>query len=162
MKTVKTVFPLRGIIKVLTAIIWSPTWIRPSWSTALSFVMLFTKMPEGSEESVQVVKLRVKLKQLAIYTLHCALSSFWRLENTHTNHVCRSNMIFREVQVYSSKTSSTFYKIISNIYTSLNWFCHVNNFTVIIQQKLYLNYFQTLEKYEEKLDIDIGCTSFHF
>lgn len=30
--------------------IWSPTWMRPSWSTALSFVTLFTKMPEDSEE----------------------------------------------------------------------------------------------------------------
>lgn len=38
------------IIRARTAMIWSPTWMRPSWSTALSFVMLFTKMPEDSEE----------------------------------------------------------------------------------------------------------------
>lgn len=42
--------PERSSTGALTAIIWSPTWMRPSWSTALSFVTLFTKMPEDSEE----------------------------------------------------------------------------------------------------------------
>lgn len=35
-------------LQLLTTIIWSPTWILPSCSTALPFVMLFTKIPEGS------------------------------------------------------------------------------------------------------------------
>lgn len=34
---------------LLTAIIWSPIWILPSCSTALLFVILFTKIPEGSK-----------------------------------------------------------------------------------------------------------------
>ena len=34
---------------LLTAMIWSPIWILPSCSTALLFVMLFTKIPEGSK-----------------------------------------------------------------------------------------------------------------
>lgn len=37
-------------VRALTAIIWSPTWMRPSWSTALSLVTLLTKMPEDSED----------------------------------------------------------------------------------------------------------------
>lgn len=52
----------------LTAIIWSPTWIRPSWSTALSFVMLLTKIPEGSEESEEVVKL--KRAEFTFHNIH--------------------------------------------------------------------------------------------
>lgn len=81
---------------LLTAIIWSPIWILPSCSTALLFVMLFTKIPEGSkiENSLFVFLLFMKITQ--INNIHPLVSKYKVLilrdykSAIHTNKTSRN------------------------------------------------------------------------